>query len=98
MLEAGDRDGLLEADDRGVTALHAAAGKGRQEALALLLDSGLFNVEATDDEGATALLHAALAGCSECVLALHRAGASPTAQGTHLLPPLAPAAIGCCRL
>lgn len=89
MLEADERDRLLEADSRGINALHAAAGKAHRDVLTLLLDSALFNIDAADNEGATALLHAALAGCDACVRPLHRAGASIAARGATaaLAPP-----------
>lgn len=65
--------GLEARGGGGQTALLAAAGAGDPDVIALLLAHGALPT-ATDDEGATALHHAARRGCTSCTMLLARAG------------------------
>lgn len=58
------------------SALHAAASRGRLDALKLLLAHGA-DVNAVEGWGASPLIAAAKSGCTECVTSLLKAGANP---------------------
>ncbi|XP_049798769.1 ankyrin repeat domain-containing protein 65-like [Schistocerca nitens] len=75
-------------DAWGSTALQWAAARGRDVAVALLLEEGRADVRAADRDGVTAL-HAAAARCgAPTVEALLRAGADPAAADGELALPL----------
>ncbi|KAL2838254.1 ankyrin repeat-containing domain protein [Aspergillus pseudoustus] len=72
---------LKVTDSHGWTALHKAAGKGRGDILAVLLEfHTTINLEQCDDAGATPLHKAAGIGNLECVRRLLQAGADINSQ------------------
>jgi ankyrin repeat protein len=74
-------------DDRGWVPLHAAAERGRREAVEFLLDKGA-DVKATDNGGQTPLHLAALRGNNKVVELLVARGADPRSRDQSKKTPL----------
>lgn len=74
-------------DDAGRTVLHAAAGRGAQQAIDFLLLRGLY-LDTPDKQGRTPLMEAVVRSTPETVRYLLRRGADPRARDAEKYKPL----------